>query len=642
MYNNKGKRDFDIKQDSNREDIIIMKKFNQSTAKLFLLRRCAAFVAALVVLFYGGVFPQDNEKPSTEVTLMEHKLKYEREKTEYLQKDILDRILGPDKAIPILDVEFGLDTVTTKSFAKERRAEKKKNLGEVEYLLPGVPNPKAVSQGEPTGESKEESGQQEKTTVEIKVVLKRQIVTILHDEKVPDAKLEIVKDAINSALKIDPKRGDRIDFKKTKFTQGFWEPLMKPLVMVPLVLALLILYFLFGPLAGFLRAYVRTLREKGGTEVTVDSKFENPEGEGEGEGGGGGGGGALSPAELEALEEEKKKYRPFHYIDDENLKRLIYLIRKETPRTIALVISYLKPEHVKEILLSLEPSMQSAVAIEMATIRQMTREQVLKIDNEIKEKIDFLIGGIEHLLKVLDQVDPATRDNILDYLQNEKPELYDRVRKFILKFEDIKNFSDQAMQTILNYPDLKNSALLARALKDAPQDVVNKFFANMSTNAVQLVKEEMQYTQNLNPMQIEEERKKILDVIKKLEDEGKIFIREKPKSTALEGAEVVEESGASSSGAGGGETASAMEYYQAGIAAYEAGNYEDALSYIEYAVSLDATLADEARSYLAPSYYALGRYEEALENYEVLLSRNPSDRELASFVEQLRLQTARR
>jgi len=636
MYNNnKGKMDLHIKR-----GFTAMKNFNFIKWSMTRWGGSAIFILWLWMIMsisgLSGILAQD-EKPATEVTLMEHKLKYEREKTEYLQKDILDRILGPDKAIPIIDVEFGLDTVTTKSFAKERRAEKKKNLGEIEYLLPGVPNPKAVSQGEPTGESKEESGQQEKTTVEVKVVLKRQIVTILHDEKVPDAKLEIVKDAINSALRIDPKRGDRIDFKKTKFTQGFWEQLMKPLVIVPLALALLLLYFLFGPLAGFLKAYVRTLREKGGTEVTVDSKFENPEGEGEGEGGGGGGGN-LSAAELEALEEEKKKYRPFHYVDDENLKRLIYLIRKESPRTIALVISYLKPEHVKEVLLALSPEMQSSVAIEMATIRQMTREQVLKIDNEIKEKIDFLIGGIEHLLKVLDQVDPATRDNILEYLQNEKPELYERVRKFILKFEDIKNFSDQTMQTILNYPDLKNSALLARALKDAPQDVVNKFFANMSTNAVQLVKEEMQYTQGLNPLQIEEERKKILDVVRKLEDEGKIFIREKPKSTILEGAEVVEET----SGSSEGDSSSANEYYQAGLSAYESGNYEEAISYLEYAISLDANLAQDARSYLAASYYALGRYEEALENYEILLSQNPSDTELSSFVEQLRLQTARR
>jgi flagellar motor switch protein FliG len=610
----------------------IMKKPDIFAAALRVAAALAIFAAAFPVSAANG-----QAGGSTEVTLMEHKLRYEREKTEYLQKDILDRVLGPDKAIVVVDVEFGLDTVTTRSFAKERKSEQKKDIGQIEYLLPGVPNPKAVSAGDPTGETKEESGQQEKTTVEVKVALKRQIVTVLHDDKVPAVRLETVKDAITSALRIDPRRGDRIDFKETKFTRGFLDQILKPLVLIPLILALLIIYFLFVPFAGFLRSYVKTLREKGGTEVTVDSKFENPEGEGEDGGGGGGGGGNLSAAELEALEEEKKKYRPFHYIDDENLKRLIYLIRKEPARNIALVISYLKPEHVKEILLSLNPETQSRVAIEMATIRQMTKEQVLKIDNDIKEKIDFLIGGIEHLLKVLDQVDNVTRDGILDYLQNEKPELYDRVRKFILKFDDIKGFSDQAMQVVLNNPDLKNSALLARALKDAPQDVVNKFFANMSTNAVQLVKEEMQYTQALNPNQIEEERKKILDVVRKLEDDGKIFVREKPKSSVLEGEEVLSDDSSGSEAASG----PASEYYQAGVAAHDAGNFEDAISYLEYALSLDDKLTD-AHNYLAAAYYALGRYDDALARYEIVLSMNPGDSELSSFVEQLRMQTSRR
>ncbi|PKN01164.1 MAG: hypothetical protein CVU77_06725 [Elusimicrobia bacterium HGW-Elusimicrobia-1] len=609
-----------------------MKKSDVFAAALRVAAALSVFAAA-----FSAATAKAQDGSSTEVTLMEHKLRYEREKTEYLQKDILDRVLGPDKAIVVVDVEFGLDTVTTRSFAKERKSEQKKDIGQIEYLLPGVPNPKAVSAGDPTGETKEESGQQEKTTVEVKVVLKRQIVTVLHDDKVPAARLETVKDAITSALRIDARRGDRIDFKETKFTRGFLDQILKPLVLIPLILALLIIYFLFVPFAGFLRSYVRTLKEKGGTEVTVDSKFGTPEGEG-GAGGGDGTGalGAAGAAALEVIQGEKK-FEPFIYITDDNLKRMIYLIRKETPRTIALVISYLKAEHVKEVLLSLEPRTQSEVAIEMATIRQMSKDQVMKIDTDIKEKIDFLIGGVGPLLKVLDQVDKVTSDNILDYLQNEKPDLYDKVRKFILKFEDIKNFPDQMMQVILNCPDLKNSALLAKALKGSPQDVVNKFFANMSSNAVQLVQEEMQYTQAVTEMQVEEERKKILGVVRKLEDEGKIFVREKPNTSALEGEEVLCDDSSGSESASG----PAAEYYQAGVAAHDAGNFQDAISYLEYALSLDDKLTD-AHNYLAAAYYALGRYDDALARYEIVLSINPGDGELSSFVEQLRMQASRR
>ena len=120
-------------------------------------------------------------------------------------------------------------------------------------------------------------------------IIKKLIVTVLYDEKVPKERLDIVKDAIMSSMKINLKRGDKIDFKKTKFTQGFMDELLKPQVLIPLVIALLLLFFLFGPFASILRSFVKTLRERGGTEVTVDSKFEGSGGDEDGKGGAGGG-----------------------------------------------------------------------------------------------------------------------------------------------------------------------------------------------------------------------------------------------------------------------------------------------------------------------------------------------------------------
>ena len=62
----------------------------------------------------------------------------------------------------------------------------------MEYILPGVPNPKSVTNENPQsgGESKEESGQAAKTSVEVRTVMKKQVVTILHDDKVQKEKLD--------------------------------------------------------------------------------------------------------------------------------------------------------------------------------------------------------------------------------------------------------------------------------------------------------------------------------------------------------------------------------------------------------------------------------------------------------------------
>lgn len=585
---------------------------------------------SLHVFFYSGILlgclapALPGADDVSQLSLLDKEAKYEKEKAEYLQQYVLDKILGPGKAVAIVDVQLGLETRTTRQEAKERKQEKKKRLGEVDYLLPGVPNPKSVVQESAPGESKEESGQAEETKIEVQVVIKKLLVTVLHDEKLPQERLDLVRDAIASFLRVDLKRGDKVEFKKTKFTQGFFEELMMPRVLIPVILAMLLLFFLFGPLASFLRSYVRTLRDRGGTEVTVDSKFEGAD---EGKGGGGGGAGelgSLTPQELEALEKEKKKYQPFAYINDENLKRMVYLIRKEPPQTVALVVSYLKPEYVREVLNALTPEMQAKVALEMATIRSMTEDQVKTIDNYIKDKIEFLIGGLYHLIEVLDTVDKVTQTNILDYLKNEQPELYEKVRKTVIMFEDIPNFPDQAMQTLIR--DLKTPEL-ARALRDAPPEILNKFFMNMSANAVAILKEEMEYGRPLTPEEIEEERKNILNMVKQLEKDGKLFIREKPKGDVLEGIEETEQA-AETEAAGEG---SLEAYYQAGVQYFEEGRYEDALSYFEYCTQLDPAQSAPFR-YLGNTYYALGRSAEAVNSYEKVLELEPGDQELRQWL----------
>jgi flagellar motor switch protein FliG len=435
-------------------------------------------------------------------------------------------------------------------------------------------------------------------------------------------RLDIVKDAIMSSMRLDLKRGDTIEFKKTKFTQGFTEELLRPQVLIPVVLAMLLLFFLFGPFASFLRSYVKTLRERGGTEVTVDSKFEG--GPGEEDGKGGAGGGALTASELEALEKEKKKYKPFEYINDENLKRMVYLIRREPPQSVALVVSYLKAEYVREVLNALTPDMQAKVALEMATIRSMDEEQVKVIDDHIKEKIEFLIGGISHLLEVIDQVDKVTQNNIFDYLRDEQPELYEKVRKFVLMWEDIPNFPDQAMQVIIR--ELKTQDM-AKALRGADSGVLNKFFANMSANAAAILKEEMEYGRPITEPEIEEERKKMMILIKQLEKDGRVFVREKPKTDMLEGIEADQSQGSAQEG----EAGSYEEYFSAGVQSYEAGQFEEAVSYFDYCAQLDPSNAG-LYQYLGNAYYSLGRVQEAVASYEKALELNPEDQELRAWL----------
>jgi tetratricopeptide (TPR) repeat protein len=65
------------------------------------------------------------------------------------------------------------------------------------------------------------------------------------------------------------------------------------------------------------------------------------------------------------------------------------------------------------------------------------------------------------------------------------------------------------------------------------------------------------------------------------------------------------------------------EFREQGIDAYEAGSYEEAIAAFQVSLdargTLSAPLDRDSRLYLADCYFLLGRYQEAIEQYDILL-----------------------
>jgi flagellar motor switch protein FliG len=594
-----------------------------------------------------------------DMLLIDQESKFQKEKTEYLQDNILDRILGPGKAVVIVDVEMGLESRETVMGMGKNKSDKKKNepddgepqpAPQAKVLVPGVPMPKSPFQQEEDrgGASQESGGQMQQKHLDVRTTIKKLMITVLYDKKVPSDKLLAVKQAIIAVMKVTE---NQMVFTPTSFTETVWQQVLTPKWIIPIALSLWVLLFLWGPLASFFRRLNAALEDKTQKiENTTNLKEESEQetaAEEEGEQGGGGGGegegegegGEKTEEELKAEEEAMKKFEPFKYVSEQNIKGLAYLLRKEEPWIVALVLSYLKAEFAKEIFASFPPELQARVAVETATIRQTSLEQVMSIDEYVKKKIDFVLGGIENLIKILNEADKATRENILDYLRNEKPQLYERVREEVVLFEDFLKFPDTAIQGIVREIGTEQ---LARAMRGAGPEYMNRFFTNMSAGAAALLKESMDYGRPLTPDQIEEERKTLMDLVTKLEKDGKITLRKKHKMGILEGEEAADDSEplhlnfGKAAAAPPSDPAKAQEHFQAGMAFYEQGNYAEAIQNFHYAVQAQADLW-QAYQYLGTAYSAQGMVNEAMGAYERMCELNP-DESLKAWVDQWKVQ----
>jgi|GEM_PF-570344 len=623
--------------------------------------------------------------------LLQEQERIKRESEEKIQRDVLDPILGKGNAMVFVDVEMELNV--------ENEDETRSGMGLVEkyrekqgmranggfqttYILPGIPKPKTITaqQGPPDRPDAAQAQQAQqikgvqKVRYALKPIFKKLGVTVIHDELVlrAPAQVELVRSRVVDAMSQYGLAPDQVFFRPTRFhregdkTWSWTDDLKHPDVYIPLLFALLtllLLLFLFGPLARFFKQYVAALREKPAAEVDIESKIEQPEPEAENpldeEG-------KLDitlqqkppepppPPPLEEEDEAMKKFAPFSYINEENIKRLVYLfiLRKEEPWVIATVLSYLRPDYARMVLISLPLEMQAKLALEALTIRQVTKEQVEAIDADIMQNVDFVVGGMERLTAMLAEADAGTRNNILSYLKNEKPLIFDKVRKHLLLFEDVVNFPDREMQTVVR--ELKTEAM-ARALQNAAPEIINKFLTNMSAGAAGVLKENMDYTKDLTAAQIDDERAKIMDVVRVLEKEGKIAVRQR----ADEGVDIVEgmqeelsamqrrqerfaaarkkfESPAPSETDPQSAAQEAQRYFTAGVTYYNAGQMELSLQYFEYALSLDPNLW-QSYQYLGNAFYQLGRTAEALQQFERLLTFNP-DPQVRQWVDSLKAQ----
>lgn len=220
--------------------------------------------------------------------------------------------------------------------------------------------------------------------------------------------------------------------------------------------------------------------------------------------------------------------KPFSEIRKIDPKQLLNFLRNEHPQTIALILSNLSPEQSATILNYLPKEMQSDIAWRIATMERTSPEVVKEVEAVLENRLsgisnkDFTVmGGIKDLVSILNMVDRGTEKSIIEALEREDPVLADEVKMMMFVFEDIITLDDQAIRRIMQDVDFKD---LAMALKGANSDVEEKIFKNLSQRASEMLKEDIELLGPVRIRDVEERQQKIVQIIRKLDESGEIFI----------------------------------------------------------------------------------------------------------------------
>lgn len=209
--------------------------------------------------------------------------------------------------------------------------------------------------------------------------------------------------------------------------------------------------------------------------------------------------------------------------------QLSKFIQSEQPQTIALVLAHLNASQAAALLSSLPAQLRADVVMRMANLEQISPDVISKITSILEQKLRSLgdfsresYGGIRAVAELINRMETKAAAAVLEKVESENPALALSIRNLMFVFDDILLIDDQGMREILQRIDKK---VLTIALKGTSEELRNQFFRNMSSRAVEMMREDMEVLGPVKVRDVEAAQQQIVSVIRKLDESGVLKLK---------------------------------------------------------------------------------------------------------------------
>ncbi len=222
------------------------------------------------------------------------------------------------------------------------------------------------------------------------------------------------------------------------------------------------------------------------------------------------------------------KTKAFAFVRRADYKNLLAIVQNEHPQTIALILSYARSDQASAILSELPKDIRIEVVERIAKMESASPDVIKSIESTLEKKFANLVttenmevGGINYIADVLNKVERSTEKFIFDELNLRDPKLAEEIRQKMFVFEDIVHLDSMSIQAFIPQVEPKD---LAIAIKGSTAEVAEVIYANMSARSKESTQTDVEYLHNVRMRDVEEAQQRIVSIIRRLEDEGKLTI----------------------------------------------------------------------------------------------------------------------
>jgi flagellar motor switch protein FliG len=236
---------------------------------------------------------------------------------------------------------------------------------------------------------------------------------------------------------------------------------------------------------------------------------------------------ALGPDEAKKIMDRLSKMtqgaQNFAYLAKIKPQQLSDFIMTEHPQTIALILAHMEPSAAAETLALFTDDLRSEVAMRMAKLGDISPSIIKRVSAVLESKLEALatykveVGGPRAVADIFNRLGATASKATLSQIEQLDQELAASIKEMMFTFEDIATLDVNSVREILKAVD-KNDLMLA--LKSAPEELKEKFYANMSQRAKDTFVEELQFLGAVKMKEVESSQRKIVDAVQALAEQG--------------------------------------------------------------------------------------------------------------------------
>jgi flagellar motor switch protein FliG len=211
------------------------------------------------------------------------------------------------------------------------------------------------------------------------------------------------------------------------------------------------------------------------------------------------------------------------------------LIRNEHPQIIATILVHLERDQACEVLGFFSERLRNDIVLRIATLDGVQPAALRELNDVLTKLLSgnenvkkSSLGGVRAAAEILNYMSGEQEGAVMDNIKNYDNDMAEKIMDEMFVFDNITDIDDRGIQLLLREVQ---SEMLIIALKGASEDLREKIFKNMSARAGEMMRDDLDSKGPVRLSEVELQQKQILQIVRRLSDEGQIVLNGKGEDT---------------------------------------------------------------------------------------------------------------